>query len=140
MISSVPIPPSSSPHLVSSLPSHYIFPPPHENSEKMPSSPSSYNENTEKDDSPHPTTPCDDTHISDTLPMMAIPNCNSLSSLPTKISSSLRIVFQNVHGLPWHNRHPKNDSLRCFVADNNIDVFGMSEVNIDWQQHVPFHE
>jgi len=59
--------------------------------------------------------------------------------LPWKSSSTLRIVFQNVHGLPKHNQHPKHNSLQSFLNNYQIDLFRMSEVNIAWH-NVTFHE
>jgi len=32
-------------------------------------------------------------------------------TLPPKQPSTIRIVFQNVNGIPTSNQHPKNDSL-----------------------------
>jgi len=67
------------------------------------------------------------------------PIANTLPLVPQKQSSSICIIFQNVHGLPKHNHHPKNDSLRCFLTEHQVDVMGMSEVNVAWHQ-VNFHE
>ena len=54
------------------------------------------------------------------------------SILPSKASSSLRIVFQNINGLPIRSSNPKLDSLQAFINNNHVDVMGLSELNSVW--------
>jgi len=73
------------------------------------------------------------------MPTLQSPMADTLPLLPQKQSSSICIIFQNVHGLPKHNHHPKNNSLCCFLTEHQVDVMGMSEVKVAWHQ-VHFHE
>lgn len=50
-----------------------------------------------------------------------------------KDQESIRICFQNTNGIPLINAHHKNESIYSFLANNNVDTFGMSEVNINWK-------
>ena len=57
---------------------------------------------------------------------------DSMTQLPTKNSMTMRLIFQNVNGLPTTPKHPKLDSIQSFMALNQVDVMGMSEVNVAW--------
>jgi len=100
--------------------------------------PPNNDKNTEKDPSLHISISSDKKTKKLNTPLPTLPP-DSTPTLPQKNPSSLCIVFQNVHGLPQHNQHPKNDSLRCFITDHQVDVYGMSEVNVAWHQ-VDFHK
>ena len=52
-------------------------------------------------------------------------------------SSRLRIATININGLPKHTSHVKNGQLREALALYNIDVLGMSEINIKWDRIYP---
>jgi len=57
---------------------------------------------------------------------------DSMTQLPTKNSMTMRLIFQNVNGLPTTPKHPKLDSIQSFMALNQVDVMGVSEVNVAW--------
>jgi len=43
-------------------------------------------------------------------------------------------MFQNINGLPIQSQHPKNESVRDTMLRHNIDILGISEVNIAWHK------
>jgi len=53
----------------------------------------------------------------------------SISNMPKKHPSTLRIVFQNINGIPHHSANLKVDSLKAFMDENGVDIFGISKVN-----------
>jgi len=64
------------------------------------------------------------------------PNCliplDLTTNLPKKNGSTMRLIFQNVNGLPTTPKHPKLDSIQSFMTLNQVDVLGVSEVNVAW--------
>jgi len=47
--------------------------------------------------------------------------------------------FSDFNGFPMVNNHPKNDSLQSFINEHNINIFGISGMNVTWHK-VNFHE
>ena len=56
-----------------------------------------------------------------------------------KSGNTLRICFHNTNGLPLTNNHYKNEAIFKFLSKNEIDAFGVSEVNICWK-YLPIEE
>lgn len=54
-------------------------------------------------------------------------------SIQQKDAATIRIMFQNVNGLPRRNNEFNNRSLYGVIADHNIDIFMMSEINVNWR-------
>ena len=55
---------------------------------------------------------------------------NKLAEL--RDDDSILFTFLNVNGLPQHTTKHKNRSIRNFINYYNIDLFGISEVNLNW--------
>ena len=55
---------------------------------------------------------------------------NNLAEL--RDENSILFTFLNVNGLPQQATKNKNRTIRNFINYNNIDVFGLSEVNLNW--------
>ena len=51
---------------------------------------------------------------------------------PSPSDNVLRVVAQNVSGLPLSAQHPKYDELQNFLLDYSVDVLCMSELNVAW--------
>ena len=51
----------------------------------------------------------------------------------TKSDESLLFTFLNVNGMPQKSTKHKNQTIRNFINNYNIDVFGMAEVNLHWK-------
>ena len=49
-----------------------------------------------------------------------------------KQENTLRIAFQNINSFSAEKDAPKNDAIRRFLMDHQIDVFGMAEMNKYW--------
>ena len=49
-----------------------------------------------------------------------------------KPPDTLRVLFQNINGLPQSSLHHKNYSLRMFMDTYSVDIYGMAEVNVCW--------
>ena len=49
----------------------------------------------------------------------------------------LRIATVNINGLPKHTTHPKYGILRESISQLNIDIIGLSELNIKWDRIYP---
>jgi len=52
--------------------------------------------------------------------------------------TQLKIMFQNINGLPASVTNPKNDSLKDTMLSQNINIMGMSETNTA-RHKVPGH-
>jgi len=52
----------------------------------------------------------------------------------TEHDKTINIMFQNINGLPIQAQHPKNESVRDTMLRHNIDILGISEVNIAWHK------
>ncbi len=46
-------------------------------------------------------------------------------------------MFFNIGGLPFHNSAPKNKEFTTIVRVHRIDILGVAEVNINWN-NLPF--
>ena len=51
--------------------------------------------------------------------------------------TALRIATINMNGLPKHDNHPKNGLLREAINTHQIDVLGLSEINLKWDRIYP---
>ena len=49
----------------------------------------------------------------------------------------LRIVLENINGLPKHTSHPKYGILREIISNLNVDIIGFLELNIKWDRVYP---
>lgn len=54
-------------------------------------------------------------------------------SIYVKQNNTLRIGFQNVGGFPTQKGKIKEDNIRQGVTKWDFDIFGMVEMNLDWQ-------
>ena len=54
--------------------------------------------------------------------------------LRRKDDRNIRICFHNTNGLPLINNHHKNEDIYNFLQTNDIDTFGISEVNVNWNR------
>jgi len=43
-------------------------------------------------------------------------------------------MFQNINGLPASVNNPKNDSLKETMINHQIDIMGLSKINIAWHK------
>ena len=50
----------------------------------------------------------------------------------TKGDESVLFTFLNINGLPQDSTKHKNRTIRNFMNNYNIDIFGMAEVNLNW--------
>ncbi len=50
-----------------------------------------------------------------------------------KSNDSIRIGFQNINGFITNNDGHKAESIRDFLQEYNLDVFGMAEMNTNWR-------
>ena len=48
--------------------------------------------------------------------------------------TQIKIMFQNINGLPADVKNPKNDSLKETMITHNIDIMGLCETNIAWHK------
>jgi len=46
----------------------------------------------------------------------------------------IKIMFQNINGLPAEVNNPKNDSLKETMINHQIDIMGLSKINIAWHK------
>ncbi len=53
-----------------------------------------------------------------------------------KSLSHLRLYFQNIHGLKTDDLLTDWNDVRSHMKENEIDVFGMAETNIDWNPSI----
>ena len=53
--------------------------------------------------------------------------------LPSKTSSSFRILFQNANKIPTSGSSDKSSTFINLPKQFNLDVFGFSEVGLDWR-------
>ena len=51
--------------------------------------------------------------------------------------STLRLATININGLPKDASHPKNVTLREAIGLHNLDIIGLSEINIKWDRIYP---
>ena len=49
-----------------------------------------------------------------------------------KEGDTIRIMFQNINGLPTFNKHSKNDILLGMLEDYDVDIMAMTEINVHW--------
>ena len=49
----------------------------------------------------------------------------------------MRIATVNINGLPKHSNHPKYGILRETISTLNIDIIGLSEINLKWDRIYP---
>ena len=54
--------------------------------------------------------------------------------LVSKQDKHIRLCFQNVNGLPLYNTHFKNNEIKKFLHEKEIDIFCMSETNVCWKR------
>ncbi len=54
-------------------------------------------------------------------------------SLDKKGDNTMPVTFLNIGGLPFHNSFPKSKEVRMLVGNNNMDILGLAEVNINWE-------
>jgi exonuclease III len=55
-------------------------------------------------------------------------------TLERKETGTLRFAFRNVNSLPAFAAHSKNDELIQDIRKAQLDIFGMSEININWSR------
>ena len=87
-----------------------------------------------------------DSHCSPTADEPSTPHNDPALSSPSSWGDStehatssalLRIATLNINGLPKESRHVKNSLLREAIASHNIDIIGLSEINIKWDRLYP---
>ena len=49
-----------------------------------------------------------------------------------KDTAHTRIAFQNIHGIPHRRPEAKGHQVGAYMTTHNIDIFGISETNLDW--------
>ncbi len=54
--------------------------------------------------------------------------------LCTKREGICRVVMMNPHGLRPRHNSPKMEKIKAFLFRHKIDLFGISESNVDWCQ------
>ena len=57
-----------------------------------------------------------------------------------KEQGTIRVFSQNVKGIPQYNNHFKNQRILETFHKHDIDVWGMSEVNIRWNHVKDFQQ
>jgi hypothetical protein len=56
------------------------------------------------------------------------------NGMEKKKSNILRIGFNNINGFSNNNNNDYNNNLRSFISQYEFDLFGMSEININWNR------
>ncbi len=51
--------------------------------------------------------------------------------MPVKEEHHLQIIFMNMGGLPQLNAHYKNKKVQCLTIDDQVNVLGLAEININ---------
>jgi hypothetical protein len=59
---------------------------------------------------------------------------NQDGKIGKKTNNLLRIGYNNINGFSNNNNNDYNNCLRSFISHYNFDIFGMSEVNINWSR------
>jgi len=48
--------------------------------------------------------------------------------------TTVKIMFQNINGLPVSTTHPKNDSIQDTINRLHLDILGVAKVNVAWHK------
>ena len=54
------------------------------------------------------------------------------NKLTNKCDNVIRFVSKNIQGLGLQPGNPKEDELKTWIANKNIDVIGVQETNVNW--------
>ena len=46
----------------------------------------------------------------------------------------IRIVFQNINGFGYTDKHSKTDSIRSFIQKYKVDIMALVETNVNWKR------
>ena len=50
-----------------------------------------------------------------------------------KCNKNIRIIFQNINGFGYTRESLKSKIIKAFLTETEADIFGMSEVNVNWR-------